>query len=363
MSSKPISLQEIREKINAIDSDILRLLEARGEVALQVADVKRQQKNDPVIYRPEREAQMIRRYQEQFQGALDSKDVGSIFRAIISSCRSLQQQQTIAYLGPEGTYSQQAVIEQFGPSVKLIPVVSIEEVFNTIKRGDARYGVVPIENSTTGMINPTLDNMIQSPLKICGEVNVKVECHLLVRDPENAPVEVIYGHPQILAQCNQWLAKHYPTAKKVSVNSNGMAAKMANDDSKVAAIAGPLAEDHYELARLASHIEDNPNNTTRFVVLGNNEIEPSGDDKTSLLITTPHKPGSLLELIKPFASNDVNLTSISSRPYEHQMWSYIFFIDIDGHYKDEKVQKALDALGKEPIMYNILGSYPKAVNS
>jgi len=279
----------------------------------------------------------------------------------MSACLALEQVLKVAYLGPEGTFTQSAALKHFGHSVEAVSLGSIEDVFREVESGAANYGVVPIENSTEGVITHTLDNFIDSSLKICGEVELRIHHHLLNKQGDAAGLERVYSHHQSLAQCRRWLNANMPGVERVPVNSNAEAAKKAAADEHSAAIAGESAADLYGLKVAVSNIEDEPDNTTRFLVIGHDEVQPSGHDKTSLLVSSDNRPGALYRLLKPLAENNISMTRIESRPSRREMWDYVFFVDIEGHIDDEKVATALDVLRNESSILKVLGSYPRAV--
>jgi chorismate mutase/prephenate dehydratase len=352
-------LQEIREQIDAIDSQIQELINERGNLALEVGKIK-QQTAENVFYRPEREAQILQKIIDRNKGPLTTQQITLIFRNILTACLSLQHPIKVAALGPEGTFSQVAAYKHFGIETDIALTTTIEQVFKEVEAEKADYGVVPIENSTTGVINPVLDALRVSSLTICGEIILPIHHHLLVAD-ENQKIERIYAHEQALLQCKNWLAQHYPGIECIKVSSNGEAAKRAKVETDAAGIAGDLAVQQYDLKIKAQNIEDNTQNETRFLILGRQKVGPSGHDKTSLLISTPHAPGTLIDLLKPFADNNINISLIESRPARDFHWAYFFYLDIEGHQEDVAVKRALEMLAKKSIMLDILGSYPRAV--
>lgn len=365
MSGKQ-KLQELRERIDAIDEQLQQLISERGAVAVEVARTKEASGDTNGFYRPEREAQVLRKVIERNQGPLSDEAIARLFREVMSSCLALEQPMTIAYFGPEGTYTQAAALKHFGHAVATRPLNAINDVFREVESGAAHYGVVPVENSTEGVVNHTLDMFMQSPLKICGEVDIPVHHNLLSTLDDAAKIKKIYSHQLSLAQCREWLDNNMPGVERIAVSSNGEAARLAvqlaeKGEEGVAAIAGVIAADLYGLNVLQANIEDHPDNTTRFLVIGNHETPPSGNDKTSLLVSTMNKPGALSSLLEPFASHDVSMTRIESRPSRVTLWDYVFFIDIEGHMEDEKLASALTDLKKESSMLKILGSYPRAV--
>lgn len=353
-------LKKIRQQIDSIDKKFYELLRQRAELAAQVAQIKQQQPN-PVYYRPEREAQILRAIVANNDSLLPDHDIARVFRDIMSACLALQQPLTIAYLGPEGTFTQLAVEKHFGESVSTISQNSITDVFRLVETGEVHYGVVPVENSTEGMVNITLDNLINSKVQICGEIILPIHYYLACSNPD-FPIQTIYAHQQALAQCRHWLATHYPAADLRAVDSNGKAAQLAVGQNDSAAICSEKAVELYNLTKLHHHIEDYPNNSTRFLILGRQIPEPSGMDKTSLIISTPHNPGSLIQLLQPFEKYQINMTMIESRPYRHRNWSYLFFIDFEGHQDEPNVQSVLNDLASMSVMMNLLGSYPQATS-
>ena len=359
--SEEKKLKDLRKRIDEIDEQLQLLISERGAIALEVAKTKKDSGEDNGFYRPEREAQVLRRVIERNQGPLTDEAMARLFREVMSTCLALEQPMTIAYFGPQGTYTQAAALKHFGQSVNTTPLNAINDVFREVESASAHYGVVPVENSTEGVVNHTLDMFMQSSLKICGEVEVPVHHCLLSTAEEMAGISKIYSHQLSLAQCREWLDNNMPGIERIAVSSNGEAARLAAQEKGVAAIAGSIAADLYGLKILQSNIEDQPDNTTRFLVIGRHDTPPSGNDKTSLLVATLNKPGALSHLLQPFANHGVSMTRIESRPSRVTIWDYVFFIDIDGHVQDEKVKAALKDLEKESSMLKILGSYPKAV--
>lgn len=360
MQAKKQQLTTLRQQIDAIDQQILQLINQRAAIAIQVGQAKRDAGILNDFYRPEREAQILSSLLEKNPGPLSVAQTTTIFRALLTACLSLQQPLKVAYLGPAGTYSQAAVYQHFGVDTTTLPVVQISQVFREVEAEHAHYGVVPIENSTNGIVTATLDALIQASVHICGEVVINIEHHLLSKSADSNSIKRVYAHEQALAQCRHWLAQNLPSCELIAVSSNGAAAQLAATETDAAAIAGDLAAEYYQLQKIHSNIQDNPLNKTRFLIVGKQKVAPSGYDKTSLLFSTPHTPGALIDLIQPFADNGVNLSLIESRPYRSRDWSYVFFIDIDGHREDQPVKQALDCLMAKSIMLTVLGSYPKA---
>ena len=354
-------LQEIRESIDAIDDQVLELMNARALFAKKVAETKQASGEKVKFYRPEREAQILRRMMSQNSGPLRDEQITRIYREIISSCLSLEEELNIAFLGPEGTFSQVAVHKHFGHSVKPLPCETINLVFRKVESGAAHYGIVPIENSTEGIITLTQDSFIDARLKICGEVNLRIHQNLICQQENWQSVKRVYSHQQSLAQCRVWLDRNLPSAERISVNSNTEAARLAGDDKESAAIGGQQAAEVYGIKIVQMNIEDQPNNTTRFLIIGDQKVPPSGKDKTSLLVSTSNKPGALYHLLEPLVKNKLDMTRIESRPSRCVNWEYVFFLDIVGHENDDNLQAALVTLEQEAEQVRVLGSYPEAV--
>ena len=354
-------LLALREQIDGVDRQILALISERARCAQQVGAIKQASGATGNFYRPEREAQVLRRVIENNQGPLSSEEMARLFREIMSACLALEEPLKIAFLGPEGTFTQAAALKHFGQSIHSIPLRAIDEVFREVEAGSADYGVVPVENSTEGVVNHTLDMFLQSPLRICGEVQMRINHHLITCAAELMAIRRIYSHRQSLAQCREWLDANMPRVEQIEVSSNGEAALLVRDELDAAAIAGQCAADIYQLPTLVRNIEDEPNNTTRFLIIGSQPIMPSGDDKTALLVASLNRPGALFNLLEPLARNNVSMSRIESRPSRRGMWDYVFFIDLDGHAQDESVAKALAELREQASLFRVLGSYPKGV--
>lgn len=356
-------LLAIRDRIDAIDDQILDLLSKRAECAEEVGETKRAAGDkDFWFYRPEREAQILQRMSAENKGLLANERITAIYREIISSCLALEQIIKVAFLGPEGTFTQEAANKHFGQSIETVPVASIGHVFREVENGLVDYGVVPIENSTEGVISYTLDMFMNSSLKISGEIKLRIHQNLLTSNNVDwKTVERVYSHQQSLAQCREWLDANLPDAQRVPVASNTEAAVMASNDDNAAAIAGIKAADIYGLKIAKKNIEDNTNNTTRFLVIGKQDVPPSGVDKTTLMISAKNRAGALYHLLTPLAKNGLDMTRIESRPSRNANWEYYFFLDINGHAEDENVARALKELEREAELMRILGSYPKAI--
>ena len=354
------TLDQLRDRIDELDEEIQRLLNERAACAQQVAVAKRNN-DDSVFYRPEREAEILRRVRERNKGPISGDEIVRLFREIMSACLALEQPLAIAYLGPEGTYTQTAAQKHFGHSVSLKPLAAIDEIFREVEAGSADYGVVPVENSTEGAINHTLDMFIRSPLKICGDVELQIHHQLLASADGLERIGSVRAHQQALAQCREWLDTNLPGVERVAVSSNAEAARLAHVDASIAAIAGDAAADMYGLNILASNIEDDPENTTRFLVIGKQRVPPSGRDKTSLLISARNQPGALYRLLEPIARNDLSMTRIESRPSRRGKWDYVFFVDVEGHCEDPGIAAALEDLKSAASLFRVLGSYPCAI--
>ncbi len=354
-------LKAVRNQINSLDEQIQRLISQRAEAAQEVARIKLAADSQAKFYRPEREADVLRKVKARNQGPLGDEEIARLFREIMSACLALEEPMKIAFLGPDGTFTQAAALKHFGHAVQTQSVGSIPEVFRDVESGACHYGVVPVENSTEGVVTHTLDMFLNSPLQICGEVSLRINHYLLSMSDEMAGVQTVYSHQQSLAQCRGWLDRNLPQAKRVSVGSNAEAAKLAAADPHSAAIASEAAAEIYELKILSQSIEDEPGNTTRFLVIGKQEVAPCGEDKTSLLLATQNVAGGLHKLLAPLAEQSVSMTRIESRPSRRGNWDYVFFVDIVGHKEDANVAQVLENLKSEAQVCKILGSYPTAV--
>ena len=356
--SKKEELKRIREKIDELDTELLNLINQRASLAIEAGETKKKE----VIYKPEREADILRKLKKTNSGPLNEQQISNIFKEIISSCRAQEDELDVAFLGPEGTYSESAVKKNFGSSVSKSATETIEEVFKDVAEGKSDYGIVPIENSTEGPINQTLDCLADFNLNICGEVEMLIH-HSLMGLNQAFPKEgfEIHAHEQTLAQCKNWLDAHCPDVKRVPVSSNAQAAKNAKDNSGILAIAGSLASEKYGLEIIRRNIEDYSENTTRFIVIGFQEVSSTGEDKTSLLVTTKNESGALYNLLKPIQKNGLKLTHITYRPSKINKWHYSFFFDFEGHKDDKKVKSLLDELSATNSEIKLLGSYPNSV--
>lgn len=354
-------LGRLRDAIDGIDNEVLRLINERARLAHRIGEIKRGN-----IYRPEREAQVLRRLAEANSGPLPDAAVQRIAREVMSACLALEQPLQVAYLGPAGTFSESAARKHFGSAPDFIACPAIDDVFRAVEAGNAAYAVVPVENSTEGAIGRTLDLLLASSLRICGEVNLRIHQNLLSRAESLEGVQRLFSHAQSLAQCHEWLNRNLAGLPRTPVASNAEAARMAAEDPAAAAIAGEAAAERYELGVLAANIEDDPDNTTRFLVLGQHDAGPSGRDKTSLVCSALNKPGAVHDLLAPLATHGVSMSKFESRPARGLgggRWEYVFFVDVEGHLSDPAVARALADLSAKAGFVKILGSYPAAVQS
>ncbi len=378
VAAEPIA--DLRGRIDAVDRQLHTLLNERAALARQVGISKSTQGRLVDFYRPEREAQVLRMALERNAkaraagraaarvptasgAALRDEEIVRLFREIMSACLAQEEPLKIGFLGPEGTFSQSAVYKHFGHSARALPLSTIDEVFHEVEAGNADFGVVPIENSTEGSVNHTLDRFLSSPLHICGEVELRIRQNLMGKLKSLREIKRVCSHPQSLAQCRQWLQTNLPDVELIPESSNAEAARRARDEKGTAAIAGETAAEVYGLTVLCADIEDRPDNTTRFLVIGRRMFGPSGHDRTTLLVSTGHTeaPGALHRLLEPLARNNVSLSRIESRPSQRRKWDYVFFIDLEGHIDDPPVAKALARLKTRASLYRVLGSYPRAV--
>ncbi|MBU6378796.1 MAG: prephenate dehydratase [Gammaproteobacteria bacterium] len=369
--AKPAAAAEIsglRGRIDAVDRRLHDLLNERARLARQVGISKGKEGRLVDFYRPEREAEVLRMALERnaaarATGALRDEEIVRLFREIMSACLAQEEPLKVGFLGPEGTFSQAAVYKHFGHSARALSLTTIDEVFQEVEAGHADFGVVPIENSTEGSVNHTLDRFLTSPLRICGEVELRIRQNLLGKMRSLREIKRICSHPQSLAQCRQWLREHLPEIELIAESSNAEGARRARDEKGTAAIAGETAAEVYGLNVIAADIEDRPDNTTRFLVIGRRSFGRSGRDRTTLLLSTGHTeaPGALHRLLEPLARNRVSLTRIESRPSQRRKWDYVFFIDLEGHTDDPPVARALERLKSRASLFRVLGAYPRAV--
>jgi len=353
-----MNLDDWRSRINDLDNQILQLLTQRAEAALQIGDLKRRQ--DAPTYAPEREAEILRRLTGRNAGPLPADAIAAVWREILSGCRALESPLTVAYLGPQATFTHQAALQQFGAAAGYRPARSIGEIFDDVERARAPFGVVPVENSTEGAVNMTLDRLTVSDALICGELRLEITQHLLSRAGELGEIKRVISHPQALAQCRGWLAEHLPDVPTEEMLSTAAAAEAAASDATVAAIASELAARLYGVPVLRARIEDNPHNSTRFLVVGRPPIGPTGRDKTSICFAMKNEPGALYRILEPLARAGINLTKIESRPAKQGPWEYVIFVDLEGHRETPEVASVLSEIGERTLFLKILGSYPAA---
>ncbi len=353
-----VELLKFRDQIDEIDQQMLVLLNKRASLAQSIGHVKA--KTDAPVMRPEREAQVLDKLNAANSGPLSAQHVNTLFKEIMSACRSLEREVHVAFLGPLGTYSEQAVWSFFGHCVQAEPVDTIEEAFRQLQAQQVDFAVVPVENSTEGSVARTLDALVESTALVCGEVQLAIHHQLLCQTGSLEGIEKICAHPQALAQCRNWLSHYAPHIQQETVASNGVAARLASENANVAAIAGQAARERYGLKAFQEHIQDDAHNTTRFLVLGNQATGPSGQDKTSLVASVPNQPGAVYKMLEPFNAENVSMTRLESRPARNGRWEYYFFIDLQGHQTEPAVSKALDQLRKNASFLKVLGSYPAA---
>jgi chorismate mutase/prephenate dehydratase len=350
-------LKKYRDQIDRIDGELLSLFNERAKLAQQIGHAK----GNGAVLRPEREAQVLRRMQEANPGPLSNEAVAQLYTEIMSQCRALEAPLRVAYLGPEGSFSEAAMHKRFGQAAVCMPCDSFDDVFRSVESGSADYGVVPVENSSEGMIGHNLDMLLQTPAKVCGEVMLQVHQCLMSHQADKTKLKRVYSHPQSLGQCRNWLNANLPGAERITVSSNSEAARLAAGEKESAAVAGRTAAERYSIPVLVENIEDDPRNTTRFLVIGSHDVAQSGKDKTSLVMATANRPGAVHDLLTPLAQNGVSMTKLESRPARSGLWEYVFFVDIEGHQKDERVAAALQGLHKAAAFVKVLGSYPAAL--
>jgi chorismate mutase/prephenate dehydratase len=360
------ALTNIRLQIDTLDEQLQLLIDRRAKLAQQVGISKHSGGHTVDFYRPEREAQVLRMAQERNQrnhGPLRDAEITRLFREIMSACLAQEKPLKVAYLGPEGTYTQAAVLKHFGHSVRALALPSVNDVFDDVASGSADFGVVAVENSTEGTVTNTLDNFLSSPLHICGEVELRIHHCLMGRMKSTRKLLRVCAHAQALAQCHAWLQEHLPNVERVAVASNAEGARRARDEAGTAAIAGETAAEVYGLNLLARAIEDRPDNSTRFLVVGRKILQASGTDRTTLLLAARHgdSSGALYQLLEPLARHNISMTRIESRPSGQGKWQYVFFIDIEGHANDTAVAKALAIMKSRCSMLRVLGSYPRSI--
>ncbi|HEY7362565.1 MAG TPA: prephenate dehydratase [Methylomirabilota bacterium] len=351
-----MNLDDWRSRINELDKQILHLLNQRAEAALSVGDLKRRQERPSYV--PERETEILNRLTRASTGPFPVAAVRAVWTEILSACRALEGPLTVGYFGPQATFTHQAALQHFGASATYVASRSVADVFDDVERGRVEYGVVPVENSTEGAVNITLDRLIDSDASICGEVYLPITQHLLSAAPGLADVKTVISHPQALAQCRGWLAANLPEVPTQEVTSTAAAAELAAGDVSIAAIASDLAARLYNVPVLRARIEDNPSNSTRFLIIGRRPPGPSGRDKTSILFAMRNEPGALYRVLEPFSGRGLNLTKIESRPAKVRAWEYVMFVDFEGHRDTPVVAAALDEIRARTVFVKILGSYP-----
>ncbi len=356
-----IPLSELRNQIDAIDQHILQLINQRASLAEEVARTKMAEGENNCFYRPDREALVLRRIKELNPGPLSDETAARFFRELMSACLALEKPLHVAFLGPEGTFTQQAVFKHFGHAVCTESVSTIDDIFQEVENGHCQFGVVPIENSSEGVVTHTLDRFVISPLHICGEVEIRIQHNLMGNVTELADISEIFAHRQALAQCRKWLDRKLPGVRCTEASSNAEAARIAASQQGAAAIASEVAADIYHVRILERSIEDELNNTTRFVIIGHLQSTSTANDKTSLLISTKNHAGALYSILAPFAKYDISMSKIESRPSRQGLWDYLFFIDFNGHQTDNSITLALSELKSKVTSIKVLGSYPKAI--
>jgi chorismate mutase/prephenate dehydratase len=363
VSEKNDELAALRARIDAIDAQLHALISERAQLARLAGQSKQRAGRAAEMYRPEREAQVLRRALERNRGPLRNEEILRLFREIMSACLAQEEPLKVAFLGPEGTFTQTAVLKHFGHSVHALALATVDEVFQEVEAGNADFGVVAIENSSEGTITNTLDRFLSSPLHICGEVELRIHHCLMGRMSDLGGIVRVCSHSQALGQCRGWLAEHLPHAERIAVASNAEGARRARDEQGTAAIAGQTAAEVYGLHVLAREIEDHEDNATRFLVLGRKILAASGADRTSLLVSAgdTQSPGALYRLLEPLAQHGISMSRIESRPSRRRRWDYVFFIDIEGHVEDAPVRAALEDLKQRASLFRVLGSYPRAV--
>ncbi|GAB4482956.1 MAG: prephenate dehydratase [Thermodesulfovibrionales bacterium] len=350
-------LDAFRKRIDRIDDKILELLNERAESVVEIGKIKKKQKTR--FYKPDRERQILDRITGQNTGPFPNDALKAIYREILSASLSLEEPLKVTCLGPLGTYTHLAALRHFGSSAAFMPVDSIKKVFENVETNKAEYGVVPIENSNEGVVSHTLDMFVDSDLQVVAEIIIEISHNLLSRQTERSKIQKIYSHPQALAQCRGWLESNMPGVPTSETTSTSRAAELAAREPKAAAIASELAARMYDLTIVERSIQDGRRNITRFLVISKEFPHRTGHDKTSVMFTIKHKPGSLYEVLLPFKRSKINLTKIESRPSKRKAWEYIFFVDMEGHIEDRRIRKAIDALTENCLYLKILGSYPQ----
>lgn len=358
-----LALGKVRDRIDEIDGEIHRLLNERARCAQSVADIKTQGgTQEAVFYRPEREAQVLRKVMSRNEGPLPDQEVARLFREVMSVCLALEQPLYVVFLGPEANFTQQAALKHFGQSARCKALDSLEAVFRDVEAGHADFGVVPIENAEAGVVNHALDLFSRFTLTICGEVELSTHQHLLMSNPADLDqLDVIYAHPFAFSQCRHWLEARCPAIKCVEVESNAEAARKAAESNTAAAIGGDVSADLFGLRLAQSNIEDQPDNRTRYLVIGRQSVGASGQDKTSILLMAHDRPGALYELLESFRKRNISLTRVESRAAPQSAWDMLFYLDFEGHADSPEVAELLRELESGSVELKRLGSYPKAV--
>ncbi|MFQ5673046.1 MAG: prephenate dehydratase [Nitrospinales bacterium] len=351
----------LRDKIDRIDDRLLKMINRRAELAIKIGREKSKRGGDNHFHVPHREREIIDRLKEANRGPFPNTSVEAVFREIFSATLALEKPLKIAYLGPETTFTHQAAIKQFGHGTVFLPHPAIDAIFHEVERGGADYGVVPIENSSEGVVNLTLDCFVDSPLLICDEIKLGISLYLLSRVQDPSEIKVVYSHPNPLAQCRNWLNRHLPEVEKVETSSTATAAEMAVKNKHAAAISGKLAAEHYRLSVHAANIQDRTENYTRFLVIGKTPAKRAKSNKTSIMFSIKDEAGALLKTLQLFARNKINLSRIESRPLRNRPWEYLFYLDFEGHIEDKAIARVIELLKRRCLFLNVLGSYPQKV--
>lgn len=351
----------LREKIDQIDNQLLKIFNRRADLAIQIGKEKSKQDNADHFHVPHREREIIERLKQVNKGPFPDPSIEAVFREIFSATLGLEKSLNIAYLGPETTFTHQAALKQFGQGALFSPLTSIDAIFAEVEQGRADYGVVPIENSTEGVVNHTLDCFVDSPLLICDEIKLEISYYLLSKVRDSKKVKVIYSHPQSLAQCRNWLNRNMPAVEQVETSSTAGAARMAGKNQDSAAIAGKLAAEYYKLNIHAEKIGDRKENYTRFLIVGKKWAKKAKHNRTSILFSIKDEAGALLKTLQLFARNKINLTKIQSRPLRDRPWEYLFYLDFEGHIEDKAISKVVELLKRRCLFLKVMGSYPRKV--
>ncbi len=352
-----MQIKKIRNKIDGLDKIIVELINGRAKLIKEIGEFKK--KTGQSIFAPDREKEVYKKIAHYNKGPMTIDYLKNIYREMMSASLALEKEIIIAYLGPAATFTHQAVLKKFGSSVKTMQCLSITEIFNEVEKGNADFGVVPVENSFEGAVTHTLDMFIDSELKICSEIYLEISHYLLSKANGLKAIKKVYSNPQVFGQCRLWLERNLPFVELMEVSSTARAAQIAARKKNSACIASKMAKVVYDLRIVARSIEDAPCNITRFMVIGNTVAKATGKDKTSIMFSIKDKVGALHTMLLPFKKHKINMTKIESRPSKKKIWDYYFFIDIEGHYNDKKVAKALEELKDSSSLFKILGSYPK----